>query len=591
VNVSAPGSPLVLLAPDPLPSAGLAPRSGTRASRAAVSRSATVPKQSSAPGAPHDPIITSPALGPERGPQALRLGGAGAEASAEISESSAPDFSGMLNDLQATTVEALNQGSANHDSAVRPQPGTANRTTANASPIGMRIPTAGRAQCPSAPSSGAPPWAASAQAIPTGKTAPSRQGANAGLALPKEPQATAASPRVALPPTEQVASTLQLAHSAAADVPLRAAAIFVTTFAETPPAPERPQPRAADSQPKAHLAPAPVASTAPAPISPATAAPEANHASAQESGNAAESAVQDPLPEPDAASMNLSPEEIAFGARLVARDAEQPSGSAIPTSRPVVAERLVSAVTASGTSPETATHVVPSGNATSTAATQEKSDPTPETNAQAPVSQRTGHSVPYGTSIAHADQPSTSASGNHLPTQEAGYAPSPARPPETGTAAPSTLRAPLAAAGPGVRGPETAVPDAPATGAARDIALRLKADDNSAVEVRLSERGGEVRVAVRSADPDLAESMRARLPELVDRLGTRGYETEIWRPQQPAAPERSGTGPNPDSQREQPGEQQSGNGKQKQDQSQPEWMEEMTASLRQPNAAKRSTNR
>jgi hypothetical protein len=44
------------------------------------------------------------------------------------------------------------------------------------------------------------------------------------------------------------------------------------------------------------------------------------------------------------------------------------------------------------------------------------------------------------------------------------------------------------------------------------------------------DRGGEVRVAVHSADPATAEAVRAGLPELVDRLGQRGYETEIWRP-------------------------------------------------------------
>jgi len=47
------------------------------------------------------------------------------------------------------------------------------------------------------------------------------------------------------------------------------------------------------------------------------------------------------------------------------------------------------------------------------------------------------------------------------------------------------------------------------------------------------DRGGEVRVAVHSPDPATSESVRAGLPELVDRLGQRGYETEIWRP--PAA--------------------------------------------------------
>lgn len=136
-----------------------------------------------------------------------------------------------------------------------------------------------------------------------------------------------------------------------------------------------------------------------------------------------------------------------------------------------------------------------------------------------------------------------------------------------------------------------ASPDAPGTGAARDITLRLTADNQSTVEVRLSERAGEVRIAVRSADPEMAESMRARLPELVDRLGARGFETEIWRPQQAGASERGGSGPNPDSHREQQGEapQQRGGSQQKRDQPQPEWMEGLATSFQPPNSANRST--
>ena len=174
----------------------------------------------------------------------------------------------------------------------------------------------------------------------------------------------------------------------------------------------------------------------------------------------------------------------------------------------------------------------------------------------------------------------------HMEAPEAAFTPPPQRAPQTEGPAPSASRA---EASPVLRGPAAAPPDPPATGPARDIAVRLSADDRSAVEVRLSERAGEVRVAVHSADPEMAESMRARLPELVDRLGAHGFETEIWRPQQSAAPERGGSGPNPDAHREQPGEQHRGHGQQKRDQPQPEWMEELATSFQQPNPGNRST--
>jgi len=207
-----------------------------------------------------------------------------------------------------------------------------------------------------------------------------------------------------------------------------------------------------------------------------------------------------------------------------------------------------------------------------------------------PAGVRSEHPAAEENSAAHANLSNISAATHHLVVQEPGYAPSTAREFETGNVTPSA-RTSASPSITGVRVPETAAHEAPVAGSARDIALRLNASDNSAVEVRLSERAGEVHVAVRSADPSLTESVRARLPELVDRLNARGFETEIWRPEQPAAAERGGSHPNPDSQREQPSEQQPGNGRQKRDQAQPEWMEELSESLRQPNAVNRSTNR
>ena len=50
------------------------------------------------------------------------------------------------------------------------------------------------------------------------------------------------------------------------------------------------------------------------------------------------------------------------------------------------------------------------------------------------------------------------------------------------------------------------------------------------VEVRLSERAGEVRVAVRTADSHLAGSLRENLPGLSSRLAENGFRTETWHP-------------------------------------------------------------
>jgi hypothetical protein len=64
---------------------------------------------------------------------------------------------------------------------------------------------------------------------------------------------------------------------------------------------------------------------------------------------------------------------------------------------------------------------------------------------------------------------------------------------------------------------------------ARDIKLELSGDDRR-VEVRLTERAGEVRVAVRTTDPHLAGSLREDLPSLSARLTEGGYRTESWHP-------------------------------------------------------------
>ncbi len=130
-----------------------------------------------------------------------------------------------------------------------------------------------------------------------------------------------------------------------------------------------------------------------------------------------------------------------------------------------------------------------------------------------------------------------------------------------------------------------APPETPGTGPARDISVRLSGADQTSVEVRLSDRGGELHVAVRSADPQTAESLRAHLPELVERLGSRGFETEIWRPQQASASDRGG----PHSQSgsrdagRDPQQQRGGRGGQESpEESGPEWMDELAASFRPP---------
>jgi hypothetical protein len=62
-----------------------------------------------------------------------------------------------------------------------------------------------------------------------------------------------------------------------------------------------------------------------------------------------------------------------------------------------------------------------------------------------------------------------------------------------------------------------------------DITLQLDSGSQRAA-VRVVERGGEVRVAVRTTDADLATDLRQELPSLAAKLEQTGYRTETWHP-------------------------------------------------------------
>jgi len=64
----------------------------------------------------------------------------------------------------------------------------------------------------------------------------------------------------------------------------------------------------------------------------------------------------------------------------------------------------------------------------------------------------------------------------------------------------------------------------------RDLSIQLGQGNQEKVELRVSERAGEVRVAVRTADIGLQNGLRESLPELVHRLEGQGYRADAWRP-------------------------------------------------------------
>lgn len=96
-----------------------------------------------------------------------------------------------------------------------------------------------------------------------------------------------------------------------------------------------------------------------------------------------------------------------------------------------------------------------------------------------------------------------------------GAQPAPPRPdPAKGTAEPH----------PTSSRPEPAQPVTPV----RDI--RLQVGGERRVDVRVTERGGEVQVAVRTPDSRLAAVLRDELPTLSARLEQSGFHAETWHP-------------------------------------------------------------
>ena len=64
----------------------------------------------------------------------------------------------------------------------------------------------------------------------------------------------------------------------------------------------------------------------------------------------------------------------------------------------------------------------------------------------------------------------------------------------------------------------------------QNIDLKVANQDNTQVDVRVSQRAGDVQVTVRTPDGELAQSLRQHLPELSDRLAQTGVHGDIWHP-------------------------------------------------------------
>jgi hypothetical protein len=72
-------------------------------------------------------------------------------------------------------------------------------------------------------------------------------------------------------------------------------------------------------------------------------------------------------------------------------------------------------------------------------------------------------------------------------------------------------------------------PEAAKANPVRDMKFEVTGGERR-VEVRLSERGGEVKMTVRTPDANLASTLRENLPALSARLAESGFTSEAWHP-------------------------------------------------------------
>ena len=118
------------------------------------------------------------------------------------------------------------------------------------------------------------------------------------------------------------------------------------------------------------------------------------------------------------------------------------------------------------------------------------------------------------------------------------------------------------------------------------ISLRVADAGDQRVELKVTDRSGELHVTVRTAGAELSTPLRENLGDLVHRLEQSGFRATAWHPAQPAAVE-SNTDSRPDHesmsggnrQPQQQQQQQSGRERREQDSRRARWNQEMEASF------------
>jgi len=155
--------------------------------------------------------------------------------------------------------------------------------------------------------------------------------------------------------------------------------------------------------------------------------------------------------------------------------------------------------------------------------------PEPQAATASPAASRRSSAADAAADAAAAAKPADPAPAA-APNMAAAYTPNvrTAEPAASSPAVSSPAAAPVQAAAQAAPAAHPAPVQSPAP--LKDISLNLTQPGAEKVEVRVVQQGGEVRVAVRTADPDLTNGLRQGVHELAGRLEDNGYRAETWRP-------------------------------------------------------------
>jgi hypothetical protein len=132
---------------------------------------------------------------------------------------------------------------------------------------------------------------------------------------------------------------------------------------------------------------------------------------------------------------------------------------------------------------------------------------------------------------------------------------------------------------------------------AKSISLQVEGASGQMVDIKIASRSGDLDVAVRAGDDNVAQNLRQGLGDLESRLAQNGYHAETWHPghsgssTEPAAPASNSSNSSSQQQSQSgPGSQQNRGQRDNNPSNRPRWVNELASSLKTQSTEKGNAN-